>query len=148
MREISTRIPVRSPVIKTRDGLIMAREGPTTLLKSRALSGWKTLKWRSESWTTQTTESGPPSTSMILLELGFVPSNVSWCWSGRDKVKQGKKMKKKRRRRTKPIFSVGVCLLVKMGFLIFVKCSGGEGIQGKSPLTIVSLSLKKKTLIF
>jgi hypothetical protein len=37
-------IPVRSPVMRTRDGLIILRAGPTILLKSRALSGWWTLK--------------------------------------------------------------------------------------------------------
>ena len=66
---MSSHIPVRSPVIRTRDGLIMASAGGTSLLKSSALSGWKTLKWRSESWTAQTTEWGPPSTSITLLLL-------------------------------------------------------------------------------
>lgn len=63
-------LPVRSPVMRTREGLIMERAGPTRRLKSSALSGWWTLKWRSDSWTAHTTERGPPSTSMTVLARG------------------------------------------------------------------------------
>lgn len=45
--------------MRTREGLMTERAGPTNSAKSRARFGWWTLKWRSESWTTQTTESRP-----------------------------------------------------------------------------------------
>lgn len=73
--------------MRTREGLIIERAGPTNFLKSRALSGWLILKWRSESWTTQITDSGPPFTSIILplflvflsqLDFASTVSAVAW----------------------------------------------------------------------
>lgn len=53
--------------MRTNEGLIIESAGPISLLKSRALSGWKKLKWRSESCTTHTTEPGSPLTSITAL---------------------------------------------------------------------------------
>lgn len=72
--------PVRSPVMRTREGLIMERAGPTKALKSRALSGWCALKWRSESCTTHIRDSGPPFASMTLLLKWVFESRSILAW--------------------------------------------------------------------
>ena len=58
----------------------MERVEPTKALKSRALSGWYTLKWRLESYTTHIRDSGPPFALMTLFLKWVLESRSILAW--------------------------------------------------------------------
>lgn len=83
---------MRSPVMRTREGLTMARAPPTWRRKSAARSGWKALRWRSDSCTAHTTDLGSPSTSTTRRRsprMGAAPASTPSSATGRKKRARG-----------------------------------------------------------